>query len=161
MSPVRGDRRTPRPYSRAHVAVFVAVWAVLCAALHFGGLAYGVYTRYWWWDLLTHTLSGFGVAGVAYVLRPSAFDSRRLAYLAVPAAVLAVGAGFEVYEYLFKDFYVGWSRSYYATDTALDLALDALGAAAFGLLARPALRGPSEPAAEPTPARSGGPTGAD
>jgi hypothetical protein len=161
---------------RLRSAALVGAWALLCSALHFGGLAYDIYTRYWWWDLLTHSLSGFGVAGVAYVLRPAAFDARRVAYLGVPLAVFLVGAGFEVYEYLFKDFYANWSTAYYAWDTAVDLVLDASGAAVFALLARPLVRpgdgdGGSAGAtggattvgdgADDRSAPTGGPTGAD
>jgi hypothetical protein len=108
----------------------VAYSLVVCA-LHFGGLAYEVYTSVWWWDLLTHSLSGFGVAAWLCFVRVTPFDSRQV--VAVSLAVLAIGAGFEVYEYLFKDFYVDWTTAYYATDTVIDLTLDALGAAAFAL----------------------------
>jgi hypothetical protein len=96
----------------------VAYSLVVCA-LHFGGLAYEVYTSVWWWDLLTHSLSGFGVAAWLCFVRVTPFDSRQV--VAVSLAVLAIGAGFE------------WTTAYYATDTVIDLTLDALGAAAFAL----------------------------
>ncbi|WP_193788401.1 hypothetical protein [Haloferax mucosum] len=122
--------------------LFVGVWAVVVSALHFGGLAYNVYTSIWWWDLLTHTLSGFGVAGVLFLVFPRTFEGAR-APLVIGGIVLAIGAGFEVYEYLFKDFWYGWSMAYYAEDTLIDLVVDVLGALGFvafvnGLTKRPA-----------------------
>ena len=112
------------------VWAFVGVWAVFVSALHFGGLAYGIYTKFWWWDLVTHSLSGFGVAGVLFVVFPRAFDGAR-APVVVAVVILAIGAGFEVYEYLFKDFWYGWSAAYYAEDTATDLVVDVVGSLVF------------------------------
>ncbi|WP_083900000.1 hypothetical protein [Haloferax denitrificans] len=109
---------------------FVGVWAAVVSALHFGGLAYNVYTRIWWWDVLTHSLSGFGVAGVLFLVFPQTFRGAR-APVVVAAALLAIGAGFEVYEYLFKDFWWGWSMAYYAEDTAIDLVVDVVGGLGF------------------------------
>jgi hypothetical protein len=115
------------PLGTARIAL-VAYSLVVCV-LHFGGLAYGIYTAVWWWDLLTHSLSGFGVAAWLHLVRVVPLDGGRL--VALPLAVVAIGAGFEVYEYLFKDFYVEWTTAYYAADTAIDLVVDGLGAAVF------------------------------
>jgi hypothetical protein len=106
----------------------VAYSLVVCV-LHFGGLEYEIYTAIWWWDILTHALSGFGVAAWLCVVRFVPLDASRV--IALPLVVLAIGAGFEVYEYLFKDFYVEWTLAYYATDTVIDLVVDTLGAGAF------------------------------
>ncbi|WP_225317756.1 MULTISPECIES: hypothetical protein [Haloferax] len=112
---------------------FVGLWALFVSGLHFGGLAYGIYTKIWWWDLLTHSLSGFGVAGVLFLVFPRTFDGNR-APVVVAGIIFAIGAGFELYEYLFKDFWYGWSAAYYAEDTATDLVVDVLGALAFVVL---------------------------
>jgi hypothetical protein len=114
-------------------AALVAYSLVVCA-LHFGGLAFEVYTAIWWWDLLTHSLSGFGVAAWLSVVRFVPLDARQV--LVVPLVVVVIGAGFEVYEYLFKDFYVEWTFTYYVTDTVIDLVVDGLGAAAFTVWVR-------------------------
>lgn len=42
--------------------------------------------------------------------------------------LLAIGAGFEAYEYLFKSFWWEWTLRQYAVDTAVDLVLDTAGA---------------------------------
>ena len=113
------------------------VWTALLAyslvvcVLHFGGLEYQIYTAIWWWDLLTHSLSGFGVAAWLCFVRFTPFEPTHL--VALPLAVVAIGAGFEVYEYLFKDFYVEWTLAFYAVDTVLDLILDGVGALVFAL----------------------------
>lgn len=109
--------------------IALVAYSLVVCALHFGGLAFDVYTAVWWWDLLTHSLSGFGVAAWLSSVRVSPFDASQVVVL--PLVVVGIGAGFEVYEFLFKDFYVEWTTAYYATDTAVDLVLDAVGAAVF------------------------------
>ncbi|WP_152040358.1 hypothetical protein [Salinigranum salinum] len=124
-------------YATADSSTIGIAWAALVAyslvvcALHFGGLEYEIYTAIWWWDLLTHSLSGFGVAAWLCFVRFTPFEPTHL--IALPLAVVAIGAGFEVYEYLFKDFYVEWTLAFYAVDTVLDLILDGVGALVFAL----------------------------
>ncbi|MFC5133343.1 MULTISPECIES: hypothetical protein [Haloferacaceae] len=113
------------------VWVAVALLSVSVTAFHFLGLAWGVYTRYWFWDVVTHSLSGFGVAGIIYLLRPTAFATPRRLFLFLPAIVFTIGAVFEVYEYAFREFYFRWSFERYLTDTLSDLGYDTLGALAF------------------------------
>ncbi|MFB6097002.1 MAG: hypothetical protein ABEJ74_06405 [Haloferacaceae archaeon] len=101
-------------------------WGGAVSALHFGGLAYDVYTRIWWWDLLTHVMAGVGVAGILLVgLRETvpAWTSNWW----VVVAVVGIGAGFEVYEFAFKSFWHTWTLSFYLQDTLIDLAMDAVG----------------------------------
>jgi hypothetical protein len=50
--------------------------------------------------------------------------------------VLCIGTWFEVYERVFKDFWWGWSLSYYLEDTTIDLVLDTGGALAFAAAIR-------------------------
>lgn len=47
--------------------------------------------------------------------------------------MLVVGAVFEVYEFVFRTFYRGWSREFYLADTAYDLAVDVAGVFVFSL----------------------------
>jgi hypothetical protein len=114
----RGDRI-------ALVWVAIAAWSVLVTILHFGGVRYNIYTQLPWWDLLTHAMGGAGVAGVlAMTFRASTLRSPAW----IPAGVLAIGAGFEVYEFVFKTFWYRWSLSFYVTDTAIDLVINTVGA---------------------------------
>jgi hypothetical protein len=129
----------------------VGAWGAAVSALHFGGLAFDIYTRYWWWDVMTHSTSGFGVAAVFYALFPRLFRRNLTALVLVPLAVLLIGAGFEVYEYVFKDFWWNWSPDYYREDTILDLIMDLGGALAFSLLVKllAATRGAGDPGRRP------------
>lgn len=121
----RGDRITL-------VWVAIAAWSVLVTALHFGGVRNNVYTQVPWWDLLTHTMGGVGVAGVlAMTFRAPTLRSPAW----IPAGVLAIGAGFEVYEFVFKSFWYRWSLSFYVTDTVIDLVVNTVGAAVFAVAA--------------------------
>ncbi|SMO48179.1 hypothetical protein [Halorubrum cibi] len=111
--------------------IAIAFLSLAVTTFHFLGLAWGTYTRYWFWDAVTHSLSGFGVAGIVYLLRPSAFTTPRRLFSLLPALVFTIGAVFEVYEYAFREFYVRWSIERYLTDTISDLGYDTLGALAF------------------------------
>ena len=111
--------------------IAIALLSVTVTVFHFLGLAWRIYTHYWFWDVMTHTLSGFGVAGIIYLLRPSAFDNTRRLFLLVPALVFTIGAVFEVYEYVYREFYIRWSFEQYLSDTLEDLAYDTLGAVLF------------------------------
>jgi hypothetical protein len=125
---------TPDSLSPGIAWTALVTYSLVVCVLHFGGLEYEIYTAIWWWDILTHALSGFGVAAWLCLVRFVPLDASRAVALAL--VVLAIGAGFEVYEYLFKDFYVEWTLAYYATDTAIDLVVDTLGAGAFAAWAR-------------------------
>ena len=105
----------------------LALWSVAVFVLHVVGVTLEVYAAVSWWDLLTHGMSGVGIAAVA------AFSTRAQAvgygavWWIVPT-VLAVGAGFEVYEFLFKRFWHEWTLRHYAVDTVVDLCMNTLGA---------------------------------
>lgn len=116
--------------------VWIAVvgWSFGVCLLHFSGLRYGFYTEFWWWDVMTHTCSGLGVGAWVYLLRPPAFRIRRRLFVFLPAVVFLFGAGFEIYEYLFRGFYEPWSVEYYLRDTIEDMMYNLTGALLFSLL---------------------------
>ena len=94
--------------------------------LHFGGDKFYWYAQFGWWDLLTHFMSGIGVAGILLVgLRNVLSPQASLSWVFV--ALLSIGAGFEVYEYLFRSFWHSWTPLYYAQDTAEDLLMACTG----------------------------------
>ena len=108
----------------------LAAWSVLVSVLHFGGVRYGIYTQLPWWDLLTHGMGGLGVAGVlGMTFRASTLRSP----VWLVSGVLAIGAGFEVYEFVFKTFWYRWSLWFYITDTAIDLLVNTIGAVAVAV----------------------------
>ena len=105
---------------------WLLTWGVFVAVLHFGGIEWRLYPRYWWWDIMTHLLSGAGVAGILLVgLRN--VTSRPPSLFGVLVALLSIGAGFEVYEYVFKSFWHSWTVSLYGQDTLIDLVMGCLG----------------------------------
>ncbi|WP_336023001.1 hypothetical protein [Halobellus salinisoli] len=125
---VRLRRELPRgdPLTGAWAAL--AAWSLLVSGLHFGGVHYNVYTALPWWDLMTHAMGGFGVAVLlALTFRESTLRSPTW----LVAAVLAIGAGFEVYEFVFKTFWYHWSLEFYVEDTVIDLLVNTTGAALF------------------------------
>jgi hypothetical protein len=114
-----------------------AAYAAAVTGLHVWGLQARIYWIVPWYDLLTHFLSGIGVAALGGLLgfRPlvAGPPSRRLA--AAAATLLLVGAGFEVYERLFRTFWRSWSTATYVEDTTVDVAVDAAGGATYVALA--------------------------
>ncbi|MFB6090155.1 MAG: hypothetical protein ABEJ97_03775 [Halobellus sp.] len=124
----RIGRELPRGDHLTAAWAAVAAWSIFVSGLHFGGLHYDVYNTYPWWDLLTHATGGLGVAAVLGIT----FREETLRSPAwIVAAVAAIGAGFEVYEFVFKTFWYRWSLGYYVTDTVIDLAINTSGAVAF------------------------------
>ncbi len=101
------------------------VYSTAVSAMHFGGLHFDVYGTVAQWDFLTHILSGFGVAMLLYLTFHLEEPDRSLRWI-IPA-VLAFGAGFEVYEFVFKDFWYGWTLQYYLIDTVVDFANNVIG----------------------------------
>lgn len=105
---------------------WLLAWATMVSALHFGGREFGLYLQFHWWDLMTHSMSGAGVAGILLVgLRATAPARPSLSWVVV--ALLTIGAGFEVYEYVFKSFWHTWTLSVYVQDTMVDLTMGCLG----------------------------------
>jgi hypothetical protein len=123
-------RRSLHPNAVYAVGGFGAV----VTALHFASMGLFLYSKIWWWDMLVHALSGGGVAAVLYVYRPRLARGGFALFVVLPLLVLAIGTWFEVYERLFTDFWVNWSRAFYLEDTGIDLVADTVGAVCFSLL---------------------------
>jgi hypothetical protein len=118
------DLRSNRTESRQWLAL--VLWTSVVTVLHFGGLASGQYTRFFWYDMMTHAMGGAGVGmGLALGLR-NVVPPRTSAWWIVPA-VLSVGAAFEVYEFVFRSFWYSWSLPFYARDTLLDIVVNTIG----------------------------------
>lgn len=121
---LRTDLTPPR--TRARLWLILAIWTVFVTALHFGGLATGQYTRFFWYDMMTHVMGGAGVGvGLALGLR-NVVPPATTAWWILPA-VLSVGAAFEVYEFIFRSFWYAWSLTFYAQDTLLDILMNTIG----------------------------------
>jgi len=105
-------------------------WGGFVTFLHFGGYEFQWYVQLGWWDVLTHFVSGIGVAGILLVgLRNTISPQAPLSWVFI--ALLSIGAGFEVYEYIFRSFWHSWTPVYYAQDTAEDLLMACTGGVIF------------------------------
>ncbi len=99
------------------------------------GIYQGVYFTIWWWDIPAHFLGGVWVGlFAAWFLQKR---DRRFTIARCALAALAIGIGWEIFEYCFdlggSDFMGYWA------DTLKDLSMDAAGgaiAAAVALLER-------------------------
>ncbi|MFO7809195.1 MAG: hypothetical protein R6V24_07590, partial [Guyparkeria sp.] len=114
----------------------------------FLGEVQGYYTRFWWWDLVLHTVSGFllGIFGflLVYILN----EKKNLQFHMTPGFVaffafmfaVGVGALWEIFEFTMDQF-AGTNMQKPMlgdpsglTDTMLDLVVDTVGAAVIAVL---------------------------
>ncbi|WP_248648677.1 hypothetical protein [Halorubrum ezzemoulense] len=110
----------------AVVWIGLIAWSVTVTALHFAGVTLEIYSAISWWDLLTHSMSGFGIAALAVLTHRDRVAMDGSVWWVVPT-IVAVGAGFEVYEFAFKAFWHDWTVRKYVVDTVVDLVMNTLG----------------------------------
>ena len=110
----------------AVVWIGVLLWSGTVTTLHFAGLVFDIYPAVSWWDLLTHAMGGSGIAAFALLTHRKRVVTRKAVWWVVPT-VIAIGAGFEVYEFIFKSFWHEWTLRQYSMDTAVDLGMNTLG----------------------------------
>ncbi|MFO8007239.1 MAG: hypothetical protein R6V05_05820 [Candidatus Brocadiia bacterium] len=104
------------------------------AALFLGSI-HGYYERFWWWDVVLHTSSGFllGILGFLLVYALNRHESIELHMTPVFVALfafafaMAVGALWEVFEFGMDEL-LGYYMQKGLTDTMWDLIVDAAGA---------------------------------
>ncbi len=119
---------------------FLAVMFVYASL--FLGEVHGYYIRYWWWDAVLHTGSGFllGVLGflLVYVLneRPDVDMHMRPRFVALFAFMFAVGMGalWEIFEFGMDQLFGMNMQKSGLVDTMWDLIVDTVGAAVIALL---------------------------
>lgn len=125
----------------------LVVWITVAAVLHSVGMV-GLYERVWWWDHLTHTLSGALVAAIGYAVTHAIAVRDENMYL--PPAFLwvfvflltvAIGVGWELLEMGGRELahVVGVEPLlivYGVEDTMLDLVFNIVGASVVATIAR-------------------------
>jgi hypothetical protein len=127
----------------------IITFAVL---LHSLGMI-GLYDHIWWWDHLTHVLSGALVASVGYATA-RAFDDysdavtfpREFLAIYVFLFTVAVGVLWELVEQVGREIAIAWGFDpilvvYGLEDTMWDLVFDMIGAVVVALFARRELEG--------------------
>ena len=110
-----------RPLGRRRKLVFS-----VGIGLHIYGLWFFLYPRFWWWDVLTHVVSGAFLAAVGYLVAVALYptDEGRSRHVLALCIVLVGGLAWELWEALFV-----WSTMAggLKPDTAFDLVADVIG----------------------------------
>jgi uncharacterized membrane protein YjdF len=146
---ILGDRLPVRVPYEFQLVILVFVFAAL-----FLGEIRSYYERFWWWDIVLHTASGFllGIFGflLVYVLNENRRInlSMRPRFVALFAFLFAVamGAVWEIFEFSMDQLFGTTMQKPMLgdpsglTDTMWDLIVDTLGAAAIALLGWSAMR---------------------
>ncbi|QVL45522.1 MAG: hypothetical protein KFB94_09965 [Methylophilaceae bacterium] len=140
-------------YLQKHFHVFIPAEFVLIAiafifASLFLGEIHDYYTRYWWWDIALHTVSGvlLGIVGflLVYVLNETEKIGVNMkpGFVAFFAFLFAVGVGalWEIFEFAMDGFFgMNMQKPMLGdpsglTDTMWDLIVDTLGAFVIAVL---------------------------
>lgn len=101
----------------------------------FLGEVYDFYDRFWWWDIAMHGASALGFGLIGFVLVFMMFQGDRFAAPHAAVAVfafcfaLAIGAGWEVFEYATDRVFGTNMQKSGLDDTMGDLITDVVGAA--------------------------------
>lgn len=109
------------------------------AAIFLGGVL-GAYQRFWWWDAVLHTSSGFilGFAGFLLlyvkVLQKKLQASKLVIGLLIFSVGLAFGAVWEVFEFVVDGLFGTGLQRFGLHDTMWDLIVDGLGALVIALI---------------------------
>ncbi len=119
---------------------FVAVVFVFAAI--FLGEVHSYYTKFWWWDIILHSSSGFllGITGfiLVYVLNleQRLVQKMKPGFLALFgfAFAVAIGAIWEIFEFSMDNIFGLQMQKSGLVDTMGDLIVDTLGAAFIALL---------------------------
>jgi len=121
---------------------FEVLTVVFVYASLFLGEVHGYYVRYWWWDAILHTGSGFllGVLGflLVYILneRPDLDVHMRPRFVAIFAFMFAIGMGalWEIFEFGMDQLFGLNMQKSGLVDTMWDLIVDTVGAATIAVL---------------------------
>jgi len=108
----------------------------------FLGEVHGYYERFWWWDALLHTGSGFLLGILGFLLVHVINEHERIemhmkpGFVALFAFVFAVGLGalWEIFEFAMDQMFGTKMQKSGLVDTMWDLIVDTLGALVISLL---------------------------
>ena len=131
--------------NRFHVYIpseFQALTMVFIFASLFLGEYHGYYTRFWWWDALLHTASGFMLGILGFLLVHVMNEKEELelhmkpGFVALFAFMFAIGIGtlWEIFEFAMDNLFALNMQKSGLMDTMTDLIVDAIGALIIALL---------------------------
>ena len=121
---------------------FESLAVVFIFASLFLGEVRGYYLRYWWWDVLLHTGSGFLMGILAFLLVHVLNEKKEIGlhmnprFVALFAFVFALGMGalWEIFEFGMDRLFGFNMQKSGLVDTMWDLIVDALGALVISVL---------------------------
>jgi len=105
---------------RIRLLLSTLVLAAVIALLQKIALAEFLYWKWWWFDVLMHFLGGVLVGGIGLIASDFLKTPRVLTLI---IALLGIGIGWEVFEWMFGLYDGAWDP----VDTFTDLIMDTLG----------------------------------
>lgn len=134
---ILGNRFQVKIPSEFELLAVIFIYASL-----FLGEVYGYYTRFWWWDIVLHTTSGFltGILGflLVYVLneKKEIELDMKPGFVALFAFVFAIAIGtfWELFEFGMDSFFGTNMQQGGLTDTMQDLIVNSIGALIISVL---------------------------
>jgi len=126
----------------------IAVLIFIFSALYLGEVR-SYYVKYWWWDLFLHTFSGLIIGAIGFSLVDILNKNEKVAIKLSPIFVsifsfcfaLAIGALWEIYEFIMDILFGLNMQKSGLVDTMTDLIVDTLGALVFSVLGYLHLKG--------------------
>lgn len=106
---------------RIRLLIFILLLAGVIALLQDIALAEFLYWRWWWFDILMHFLGGVLVGAIGLVASDVLKTPR---FLTVLIALVGIGIGWEIFEYLNGLYDEMWDTA----DMVIDLIMDSIGA---------------------------------
>jgi hypothetical protein len=121
---------------------FELITIIFIFAAVFLGEYHSYYAKFWWWDTVLHTFSGFllGIAGflMVYILNedPKIHMKMKLGFVSIFAFAFAVmlGAVWEIFEFSMDSLFGFSMQKNGLVDTMWDLIVDSIGALAIAIL---------------------------
>jgi len=113
---------------------FECIFVIFVYAAVFLGEARGFYARYWWWDIMLHTISGLNLGFMGFVILFVFFSANKIKASALLIALfsfcfaVALGAVWEIYEYGMDNMFGLNMQKSGLDDTMWDLIVDSIGA---------------------------------
>ncbi len=119
----------------------IIILLYIYASMYMGEI-YSFYHRFWWWDIMLHTLSGVIIGAIGFSLVYMLNEEERVAMELSPAFVaifsfgfaLSIGALWEIFEFLMDSLFGLNMQKSGLVDTMWDLIVDALGALVISVL---------------------------
>lgn len=121
---------------------FESLAVVFVYASLFLGELRGYYLRFWWWDTLLHTFSGFLLGILGFLLAHVLNEKRQISlhmnpgFVALFAFMFALGTGalWEIFEFAMDQLFGLNMQKSGLVDTMVDLIVDAIGALCISIL---------------------------